>query len=177
MKTQYKFTRALTAAFATAAISTAALAAGPTECGLIGTWLGQEANDMTWLGVHTAGSAATKGVMQMNWVYVNPGLRGAEYNLTPGVGSWEQTGRGQYNYAWYAYGIDKLSGEPAYSVRVSGTATNETCDKVNITYVYEIYYPMVAPSDMSLTNVNLVDIKVGTASETRVPLTVVTLPN
>ena len=176
MKTQCKFTRTLTAAFVSAAISAAALAAGPTECGLIGTWLGEEPNDMVWLGVHTAGSATTKGVMQMNWVYVNPSLQAPETTLMPGVGAWEQTGRGQYNYTWYAYGIDKVIGEPVYSVRVSGTATNATCDKVNITYVYEIYYPAVGPADMSLSNPNLAGLKSGTASETRLPLTVVTLP-
>ena len=176
MTTQRKFARALTAAFATAAISTAALAAGPTECGLIGTWLGEETNDMVWLGVHTAGSATTKGVMQMNWVYVNPNLQVPNTSLTPGVGAWEQTGKGQYKYTWYAYGTDKDTGLPSYSVRVSGTAANATCDKVNITYVYEIYYPAVSPSDMSLDNPYLADVKSGTASETRLPLTVVTPP-
>jgi hypothetical protein len=167
MKTQHKFTRALTAALAAATLGTGALAAGPTECSLIGTWYGNAGDDMYWLGNHTAGSTNVKGALLMDWVGVNPRLMGpGATRLTGGHGVWEQTGRGQYKYTWYAYSVDP-TGQPLYAIRVKGLATTTTCDRVDIGYAYEIFAIAGWPQDYSGDALYSTS---GSAMETRAPL-------
>ncbi len=187
-KSSFIMALALAAVFAlAAALPCAAEAAGPTECGLIGTWYGN-AGPLRWLGVHTAGSTIIEGEMVLNWVLVRDYLLYAchdnaagEYvcydtatRLTDGHGVWEQTRKGEYKYTWYAYGIESAALAPLYSVRVSGTATNTDCDHIAINFTYEIFDGFVLPQNMSGA------VPVGyirdTAGETRVPLTVVTPP-
>lgn len=151
-------------------------AAGPDECGMIGTWYGS-AGPLKWLGVHTAGSTITKGEMVLQWVLVRDYLV-IVYDmypdatlLTDGRGVWEMTARNEYKYTWYAYGISTLANSPIYSVRVSGLAKNTDCDNVGIDFTYEVFDGFVLPQNMSGTDpvVAIVDV----ARETRVPLTVV----
>ena len=174
---------ALAAVFALAA---AAAAVGP-ECGLIGTWYGKAGSSLTWMGGHTPGSTFTKGEMLMKWVRVRDDLLTVGYQyptvtrLSDGHGVWEQTGKGQYKYTWYAYGSETFLnstgqplsapvGPPVYSVRVSGTAKNADCNNIAIDFNYEVFDGFVLPQDMSTATLvgNIVD----TAEETRVPLTV-----
>ena len=169
----------LTAVFALAAAwPCAATAAGPTECGLIGTWYGSVGASLKWLGVQTAGSTTAKGEMQLNWVRVQEWLVNVDgayptaTNLTAGHGVWEQTAKGQYKYTWYAYGIGTSADPPVFSVRVSGTAKNTDCNNIAIDFTYEIFKGLVLPQDMSGATpfATITD----SAGETRVPLTVVT---
>lgn len=183
----------LAAVFALAAAwPYAAAAAGPAECGLIGTWYGTAGSPLTWMGVHTPGSTTTKGGMLLKWVWVREDLLTLEgayptvTHLSDGRGVWEQTGKGQYKYTWYAYGsATTLSGStgqplsapvdsPLYSVRVSGIAKNTDCNNIAIDFNYEVFAGFVLPQDMSTATLvgNIVD----TAEETRVPLTVVPPP-
>ena len=176
MNTSRKFTRMLVAACTAASLGTAASAApttAATECGLIGAWSGYEANDLYWLGVHTAGTYPSEGVMSLDWRYVNPNLLAGAARLTNGYGVWEQVRRGQYRYTWYAYGVDS-EGQAIYSVRVSGLAKNTDCNNVEIGYTYEIFYPSVEPNLMSSSSP--VDVKTGTSYQTRLPLAVPTTP-
>lgn len=163
-----------------------AVAAGPDECNLIGTWAGNAGNDMHWLAVHTAGSTKNGGTMLMDWVYINKNLlnvvgtlpEGSFTRLTPGRGVWEKIAEGKYNYTWYAYGIyempdsddDGINEEiPMYIVRVTGTATSDGCDTINIDYYYEIRkaegWP---PQGMDDGNWDLLYSTSGHASEYRV---------
>ncbi len=179
---------ALAAVFALAAAwPCASVAAGQKECGLIGTWAGHAYASMYWLGVHTAGSTGDKnGEMLLNWIWVDDSLLracntatsgtcGIATRMTPGHGVWQEIGKGQYNYTWYAYGIDD-SGTPVFSVRVSGLATNTDCDNVAIVFTYEVFAaPVFPPQDTSgLTPVVTIPGAPGKSGETRVPLTAVT---
>jgi len=164
MKKLYKFARTLTATFAIAAFSTAAWAAGPPECGLIGTWYGADAgSDLVWLGVHTPGTHNSKGEMLMDWVtnnMVSPPAR-----MTDGRGVWEQTGKGKYNYTWYAFMIDDSTGQ-MLQVVVNGTAANLDCNNIEIRYRFRVY-------DDAETLVYVtppLDRDPGYAYETRVPM-------
>ena len=182
---------ALAALFAFAAASPCAAAPpAPKQCGLIGTWYGHAYSSLKWLGVHTAGSTGgiigalllddTIGEMLLNWVFVADGLLDACYSadntcgiatsMTPGHGVWQQTSMGQYNYTWYAYGIDD-SGNPVFSVRVRGTATNTDCNNVAIVFTYEVFKGLVLPQNMSAsTPVVTIPGEPGKSGETRVPL-------
>jgi hypothetical protein len=166
MTIKRNFIFVLTAVLAIVAIGIAAPAAPPPgpdskESGLIGTWSGwadapwSYGLNADWLAVCTPGSNGAKnGEMVMNWVYLNPYLRNwynnypAVVNLTPGHGVWEQTGKNQYKYVWYAYGVDS-SGNVVNSFRVTGTATNTDADNFSLTYLYEVFNGVVAPQDMS----------------------------
>lgn len=170
---------ALAAVFALAAAwPRTAAAAGPAECGLIGTWYGNAGSPLSWFGVHTAGTTITKGEMLLNWVRIKDSLitvYGAyptATRLTEGRGVWEQTGKGEYKYTWYAYGSDISANLPIYSVRVSGLARNTDCDNTAIDFTYEVFDGFVLPQDMSGA------VPLGTITDvgeqTRVPLTVVT---
>ncbi len=166
--------------------TTGAEAAGPTECSLIGTWYGDAGYALRWLGVHTAGTTITKGEMLLDWNRVSASLLDV-YDLYPGAtsltggrGVWEQTGRGQYNYTWYAYGIGTPGYSPIYSVRVSGIARNtdmigevsvNPCDNIAIDSTYEVFDGFVLPQNMS-DAVPVLSIPTG-VEQTRVPLTVV----
>ncbi len=168
---------ALVAVFVLIAASPGASpAAGPAECGMIGTWYGS-AGPLKWLGVHTAGSTNTKGEMVLQWVLVRDYLV-IVYDLYPdatmltdGRGVWEMTSRNEYKYTWYAYGIGTLANAPLYSVRVSGLARNTDCDNIAIDFTYEIFDGFVLPQNMS--GADPVGAIVDVAGETRVPLTVV----
>ena len=162
---------ALAAVFALAAAwPCAAPAAGPQECGLIGTWYGS-AGPLSWLGVHTPGSKGDRnGEMVLHWVKNSLITEGT---LTDGHGVWEQTGKGQYKYTWYAYVIGTLNDGPLYSVRVSGTAENADCDTIYIHFTFEMFDRFVLPQDMSEDN--FVGSIVDDAYETRLPLTTVTV--
>ena len=148
----------------------------PQECGLIGTWTGHAASSMYWLGVQTPGSnGPADGEMLLNWTEIASYLLHAGYpdvtHMTPGHGVWQKSGNGpasvQYNYTWYAYGLDD-SGYVEYSVRVSGVAQNTDCNDVSINYTYEVFDGYVLPQNMS--GVTPVDTITGAAAETRVPL-------
>jgi hypothetical protein len=127
-----------------------AVAAGPKECSVIGTWAGNAGDDMYWLGGHTAGSTLIKGELLLDLIFVSDDLLQNATRLTPGRGVWESTGKGEYKYTWYAYGINE-SGEPIYTVRVSGTSTIKDCDTNIIQYLYEIFQTNSAwpPQDLS----------------------------
>jgi hypothetical protein len=188
MKTHRKFTGALSAALAIAAISTVAWAGpgpgpGPKECGLIGTWSGSAGSSLVWLAIHTAGSTDDKnGEMLLDWVYVSPYLLNPSSvtvftgspatRMTGGHGVWQQISKGQYkgqyNYTWYTYGIN-ADGFPVYTVRVTGVAATAKCDDVSISYTYEVFPPTFPPQNVSGTP--LYSTSDG-AAETRVPLTV-----
>lgn len=172
MQTWRKFTRALTAAVAIGAISTAGWAAAPTECGLIGSWVGADAgSDLVWLGVHTAGSTNTRGEMLMDWV-TNNMVFVSSARMTPGRGVWEQTGKGQYKYTWYAFVIDDGVGGTGktYRVIVSGTAANTDCDNIAIKYRFRLYDDSISNTDPIYVTPTM-DRDPGNASETRLPLT------
>ena len=130
------------------------------------------------MGVHTAGTTITKGEMLLDWNRVSASLLNVygQYpeatSLTGGRGVWEQVGKGQYKYTWYAYGIGTPGYSPIYSVRVSGTAKNTDCDNIAIDSTYEVFDGFVLPQDMS-DAVPVLAITTG-AVTTRVPLTVVT---
>lgn len=171
----YKRYLMIAMALATAFVLAAALpctakAAGPTECGLIGTWAGNAGSDMYWMGVHTAGSTSTKGEMLLDWVSVSSSLLSGATRLAPARGVWEQTTKGHYNYTWYTYGID-AAGDPIYTVRVSGTAETDGCDTIDIQYNYEICDPTWPPQDVSEEDCGSIT---GSAHEYRIPVTVVT---
>jgi hypothetical protein len=167
----------LTAALAITAIGAPPWAApGPDskDSGLIGTWYGHSDGAIRWLAVHTAGSNFTSGQMLMNWVSVAPKYLtyGDTYSsvtrLTPGHGVWEQIGKGQYKYTWYAYGIPD-TGDPLYTLRVSGVAKNTDSDNVSIDFTYEVFDGRLEPHEISgHTPLNFP--LPGTAEETRVPL-------
>ena len=180
-KRSFIMAMALAAVFALAATwPRTAAAAGPAECGLIGTWDGNAGSPIRWLAIQTPGSTITKGEMVLHWVRVQDYLlHGYDYypdvtRLTDGHGVWQQTTKGQYDYTWYAYGIGTLNDLPLYSVRVSGTATNTDCDNIAIDFTYEIFEGFVLPQNMSgATPVATIE---GGAREARVPLNVVTAP-
>jgi hypothetical protein len=137
MKRHRTFIRALTTALVFGAISTAALAQAPAkECGFIGTWVGGEGDDVAFLGVFTPGSRDTNGQMAMDWFYVNPSFVGPDATLSNAKGIWEQTAKGRYNYTWYAVVTDKNTFQQAW-VRVSGTATNASCNELQINWTFE----------------------------------------
>lgn len=137
MKKLRKFALTLTAAFAIAAFSNAAWAAGPPECGLIGTWHGADAgSDLVWLGIHTPGTHNNKGEMHMEWVINN--MVPPPARMTGGHGVWEQTSKGNYNYTWYAVMIDDDTGQ-TFQVVVNGTAANQDCNNIEIRYRFRIY--------------------------------------
>jgi hypothetical protein len=141
-----------------------------TQCGLAGTWQGEEPNDMVWMAIHTSNNAdGTKGEMLMNWVYINPSLLFSAASLSPGHGAWQRKSNGKYDYTWYAYGLNS-SGEPIYLVRVRGVATIDSsdCDTANITYSYDIFEPAISIKDSYEATPN--GSITGEASETRVPL-------
>jgi hypothetical protein len=144
MKTSNIFKRSFLIVMLTAVIFaldtgwSTSVAAGPKECGVIGTWAGNAGDDIYWMGVHTAGSTIRKGELLFDWVLVSDDLLQNATLLTPGRGVWESTGKSEYKYTWYAYGINE-SGEPIYTVRVSGTATIKDCDTNIIQYLYEIF--------------------------------------
>ena len=185
MKAKRNLAMVLTALLVIVATGTVAWdSPGPDskECGLIGTWYGHAYSTMTWLAVQTAGSKdARNGEMLLNWVHVSSGLLQVNgypaTSLTPGHGVWELTdkgpccsGKGQYNYTWYAYGLN-ASGNVLYSVRVSGLATNTDCDDVAIDFTYEVFDGQVLPQDMSEgTPVFTIQSEPGNSGETRVPL-------
>jgi hypothetical protein len=185
MKAKRNLNIVLTAVLVIAAISTVAWdSPGPDskECGLIGTWYGHAYSSMKWLAVHTAGSKdARNGEMLLNWVFVSSGLLQVNgypaTSLTPGHGVWELTdkgpcwtGKGQYNYTWYAYGLND-SGNVVYSLRVRGLAKNTDCDNVAIDFTYEVFDGLVTPQDMSeSTPVYTIQSVPGKSGETRVPL-------
>ena len=190
-KRSFIMAMALAAVFVIAAAwPCASSAAGRAECGLIGTWAGDAGNSLRWLGVHTPGSTLTRGEMALNWVRVLDSLLKVTVNtvdlypnatlLTEGHGVWEMTAKGEYNYTWYAYGIEAMNKKAIYSVRVSGLATNTNlgdeninpCDFVKIDFTYEIFDGFLAPYEMTVA-VPVATIS-AVASETRVPLTVVT---
>lgn len=161
-----KFMSLLAVAFVLAALNSSARAAGPAECGLIGTWYGNAGDDMYWLGVQTAGTTHLKGEMLLDWVAVNPNLFGpGATRLTNGRGVWEQTSSGQYKYVWYAYGVDSPNGN-SYAIRVTGVAKNKDCNTVNIDYLYEIFDANSWPQDFSGSPLYST---AGSAIETRVP--------
>jgi hypothetical protein len=176
MQTHRREGRVLIAALAFAVVSsTAAWAAPPppvpTECSLIGTWMGEASGDLVWWGIHTAGTRDKNGEMMLDWVYADPGLIGDGYRLGPGRGVWEQTTKGHYNYTWYAYGYDNAgSPSPVYTVKVHGTAENTDCNSVRIEYIFEMFMPPIAPwEDTSL--VTPVGSTSGVAHEYRVLVT------
>lgn len=169
---------ALAAVFALVAAWPCTIAeAGPTECGMIGTWYGDVDSPLKWLGVHTAGSSLTKGEMLLEWVRVSNelliiyGTYPTVTRLSNGRGVWEQTVKGKYRYTWYAYGISTLDDLPVYSVRVSGLAENTDCDHVAISFTYEVFAGFVLPQAMSGFTPDLAIADY--ADQTRVPLTVV----
>ena len=138
MKTRQTFIRALAAALAFAAFSSVAFAAPPAkECGFIGTWTGGEGDDVAFLGVHTPGTSDTNGQMALDWYYVNPSFIGPDATLSNARGIWEQTAKGQFKYTWYAVVTDTSTFQMAW-VRVSGTATNASCNELQITWTFEI---------------------------------------
>jgi hypothetical protein len=166
---------AVVAAFTLAAVwPCAAAPKDPKECSLVGTWYGDAGSPLSWLGIHTAGKDDKNGEMLMNWVRVKnslvsfQGMFTTATRLTGGHGVWEQSRKNQYKYTWYAYGID-ASGQPVYSVRVSGLATITDCDNVTINFTYDVFAGLVLPQDMSgaVPVGNITDV----AFETRVPLT------
>jgi hypothetical protein len=186
MKTTRNFTIVLTAiivfsaVLAIAATPTAAWAAPGSksnECGLIGTWSGYADapwpySSAAWLAVLTAGSKDDKnGEMLMNWVSLNSSLLTwygtyPASRMTPGHGVWEQTGKGQYGYTWYAYGVDAL-GNVLYSVSVRGLATLTDCNNAQITYTYEVFNGLIPPQDLSSYTPD--HSTSGNGAETRVP--------
>ncbi len=186
---------ALAAVFTLAAMwPCASSAAGPAECGLIGTWYGDVGYSLRWLGVQTAGTHDKNGEMVLDWVRVSSHLLdvNGQYldatSLTAGRGVWEQTTKGKYNYTWYAYGIGTPGFSPIYSVRVSGIARNinmlgdqrvNPCDYILIDFVYEVFDGFILPQDMSgetpvATISSASDDSPGI--EVRVPLTVTPPP-
>ena len=190
MKAKRNLAMVLTALLVIVATGTVAWdSPGPDskECGLIGTWYGHAYSSLKWLAVQTAGSKdARNGEMLLNWVYVSGSLlhvKGASINysnvthMTPGHGVWEQIdkgpyryGKGQYNYTWYAYGLN-ASGNVVYSLRVRGLAKNTDCDNVAIDFTYEVFDGLVLPQDMSeSTPVFTIQSEPGNSGETRVPL-------
>lgn len=192
-KRSFIMAMALAAVFALAAAwPRTAAAAGPAECGLIGTWSGDAGNDLRWLGVHTPGSTISRGEMALHWVRVstliltgNNQYLGAT-RLSDGHGVWEQTRKGEYKYAWYAYGIGPENEKALFSVRVSGTALNTNqgdesvnpCDSVLIYFTYEMFAGFVLPQEMYVDPLDPLAKKpyatiTAAASEKRVPLTVV----
>ena len=174
MKKQLRFTRAFIMALAIAAISMPAWAAGPPDCGMVGTWYGNVSSQLSFFAVHSAGTSDKKGVMVLNWVTVKDDLLVGAARLTEGRGVWEQVSRGQYKYTWYAYGINADGGK-SYSVRVSGIATNVDCDNIAFEYTFEVFGPFVRPQDMSgQTPFSYIYDTDG--AMTRVPLTVVPPP-
>jgi hypothetical protein len=112
--------------------------------------------------------------MLMNWTHISTYLLNGATLMTPGHGVWQMISRGQYKYTWYAYGILDVSGDPWYSVRVSGLAANTDCNNVVITYTYEIFAGAVLPQEMSEATPAVVIT--GSAEETRVPLVAVVTP-
>ncbi len=176
----------------------AAPAGGPAGCGLIGTWYGQTDSALRWMGVHTAGATMTQGEMLLDWLwigaeYLKLGNQQDGYvyenvtRLSDGHGVWEQTGKGTYKYTWYAYGSDTsytpdgvqpavvypipVDNQPLYTVRVSGIARQTSCDRIDITYNYEIFNGFVPPQEMS--GATPIGAIAGDAVEWRTPLTVV----
>ncbi len=161
MKTKRNLAIVLTAVLVIASTGTAAGPASPPtskETGLIGSWEGGTADEyLAWMAIHTPGSNTTSGEMLMNWVYVRSGLiqvsghyPGAT-RLTPGHGVWAQTGKGEYKYTWYAYGMSETAdGTPVlhYTARVTGLATMADIDNVSISYTYDVFGGYVAPQDM-----------------------------
>ena len=157
----------------------------PPECGgLTGTWHGQESGDMIWLAIHTSDSLdPAKGEMLMNWIWINPNLIDGDNTLTPGHGVWQLNSDGTYNYTWYAYAIDKNTGSPVYTVRVSGVALFDNpydpdspidCNTVYIYYEFAGVDSVVSVGDLNTANF-VVEIT-GFAVEKRVPMVVTPLP-
>ncbi len=187
-KSSFIMATALAAVFAlAAALPCTTTAAGPAECGLIGTWDGNAGSPIKWLAIHTAGSTITKGEMVLHWVRLRDYLLkvgDGEYILYPDVtrlsdghGVWEMIGNGRYEYTWYAYGISKLEDRPLYSVRVSGIATSIDCDNIAIDFLYEVFDGFLLPQAISDPGAVRVYYNYNNdGRERRVPLTVVTPP-
>jgi len=163
----------------------------PLTCdGLVGTWHGEEYGDMQWLAIHTSDSLdSQKGEMLINWIYVKPSLIGTGNTLTPGHGVWQLNSDGMYDYTWYTYVIDS-SGTPIGTIRVSGVAffqadpydPTSTVDCNNMGIYYEFAFavdgsnnPIVVPVG-ELGTANYVNMTIGGAHESRVPLVVTPLP-
>lgn len=163
MKTSRKFTFGLAGTLILATFGTAALAAGSTECGLIGSWAGGDAGgDLVWVAAHTPGTHSKSGEMVLNWVVNNmvpPPLR-----MTPGHGVWEETRKGQYDYTWYAFMVDDASGQ-MLRVVVHGTAVNYDCNRVDIRYRFRAY-----DGDLLVYETPSATREPGYASEQRLPI-------
>jgi hypothetical protein len=126
------------------------VAADPKECGVSGTWASNAGDDIYWMGGHTAGSTIIKGESLFDGVFVSEDFLQKAMLLTPGHGVWESTGKGEYKYTWYAYGINE-SAEPIYTIRVSGTSPNKDYNTKILQYVYEIFQTNLVwpPQDLS----------------------------
>jgi hypothetical protein len=159
-------TRALTA-LALGTIGTAASAA-PIECGMIGTWAGEDitgGSDVQWISVHTPASTNTRGQMELEWIGLSLIPEGGR--VSPGRGVWEQIGNkaGQYKYTWYSIAFDN-TGFPVYRLVASGTATNDGCDKINIDYTMQAFL-MSWPPQSELSSGTLGGSESGSAVATR----------
>lgn len=187
MKIKQNLTVAIIALLSITVISTSAWAKNQKAAcpaGLTGTWVGGAGNDIHWFAAHTSDSLdPTKGEMILNWTYIKPSFIGGINSgliLTPGHGVWKLNSDGDYDYTWYAYAIDPLSGNIFATIRVSGVAllrdpddpTVPNCDTAYIYYHFDI----AEGEAMILNAASFTEWEEGGAVQMRVPLEVTPLP-
>jgi len=146
-------TAGIVAVFAVAGTAQAAA----KECGLVGTWFGEAAPGMKWVGSFTPGTSATTGQLNLTWVTVDPtyGAQFPAHGLTGPQGVWQKVDQRTYKYTFFAYGTRPLAtgylppypgtiDVPVYALRTSGEATIIDCDQVTLTYKAEFMSPDLA---------------------------------
>jgi hypothetical protein len=110
--------------------------------GKVGTWHGVAADlGITWMAVNTPGQNAFNGQMTVEWIEIDPTLFGnfsEAARVTNAVGVWKQVGWRVYPFNWIGYGLDE-AGVVVYTARASGEAYLVDCDRLDITYVLEVW--------------------------------------
>ena len=161
------------AAFAVLFVLAGNANAGSDSCTLVGTWLGTDGPDFTWMKINSPGSSATVGQLNLEWVMYNPtlGLEGYFPELANAVrwtnskGVWEKVDKNLYKFMWVAYSLDN-GGKVVSVARASGTKTMVSCDHVNISGVVELW---IGNQDIN-ANPPVFGFPIPNAVETRMPL-------
>jgi hypothetical protein len=138
-----------------------------SECGIVGTWFGVGDSGTAWMDVATPGVSPTSGQFEMEWVSLDPTLGGYfpdAVRATRAGGVWRQLSVRTFRYTWIAYGL-ALDGSLVYTVRVSGTKTRRSCNRLDVSYVLELWLP-----EQTVSEDPPFFCMPGTATETRMTL-------
>lgn len=113
------------------------------NCGIVGTWFGQNDSGFAWMATITPGTNATDGQFTLEWVLIDPTLGGffpTAVRATGANGVWEKVNQFKYKYTWVAYGLS-AAGQIVFVARTSGFETMAECDQLDTTYTMELFAP------------------------------------